>query len=113
MTISYSSFFAPTVLTTTAAALYLVPATPLSNLLRGGRVRFTNTTGAAVTVTAYALPAAGTVGVANAFVSSKSVAANDYLDVDVPILPAGATLEALASAGASITAHMLGGGIYS
>lgn len=113
MSITYSNFFAPTVLGAAAATLYTVPATPTSNLLRGGRIRLTNTTAGAITVTLYAVPAAGAAAAGNAFVSAKSIAANDYLDVDVPIMPAGAFIQALASAGTSITAHMISGGIYS
>ena len=90
-----------------------VPSSPLTTLLRGGRIRLVNTTGAAVTATLYAVPSAGTAAAGNAFVSAKSIAANDYLDVDVPIMPAGATLQALASSATSITAHMVGGGLYS
>lgn len=113
MTTSYSNFFAPTVLTTSAATLYTVPATPTASLLRGGRMRFTNTTAGAITVTAYAVPPAGTAAAGNAFVSAKSVAAGDYLDADVPIMPAGAFIQALASANTSITAHMLSGSVFS
>lgn len=111
MSISYSKFFDPVQLPGTATTLFTVPA-PASTLLRGGRIRFTNTTAGAITVTAYAVPNAGSVGVANAFVSAKSIAANDYLDVDVPIMPSGATLQALASAATSITAHMIAGGLF-
>lgn len=113
MSTSYSNFFAPTVLTTSAATLYTVPASPTSSLLRGGRLRFTNTTAGAVTVTAHAIPAAGSAADGNAFVKGKSIAANDYLDVDVPIMPAGAFIQALASAGTSITTHMLSGSVFS
>jgi hypothetical protein len=113
MTISYSSFFPPTVLGTSAATLYTMPTTPVSSLLRGGRMRATNTTNSAQTVTLYAVPSAGTAGAGNAFASTVSVPANNYLDIDVPILPAGATLQALASAPTSITVHMLAGGVYS
>lgn len=90
-----------------------VSPSPTSNLLRGGRVRLTNTTAGAVTVTLYAVPLAGTAGVGNAFVSATSIAANSYLDVDVPIMPAGAFLQALAGANTSITIHMLAGSVFS
>lgn len=114
MTITYSNFFAPTVLGTAAATLGTpVPTTPASTLLRGGRIRLVNTTGAAATATLYAVPAAGAAGAGNAFCSGKSINANDYLDVDVPIMPAGSFIQGLASAAASITAHMLSGGLYS
>jgi hypothetical protein len=113
MTISYSKFFDPVVLGTSASTLYAMAATPATSLLRGGRVRLTNTTAGPVTVTLHAVPAAGVAGANNAFVSAKSIGANDYLDVDVPILPAGATLQGLAGAAASITAHMLSGSLFS
>lgn len=113
MTISYNQFFAPTQLGTTAAVLLTVPEAPTTTLLRGGRVRLTNTTGAAVTATLHAVPSAGTPSAANAIVFAKSIGANDYLDVDLPIMPAGATLQGLAGAATSLTVHMLGGSLYS
>ena len=44
MAINYQKFFAPQVLAVTVAVIYTVPATPISNLFRGGRVRLTNAT---------------------------------------------------------------------
>lgn len=113
MTITYDKFFAPTVLGTSAATLFTVAATPGSMLLRGGRIRLTNTTAGPVTATLYAVPSAGAAAAGNAFLSGKSVAANDYLDVDVPLMPAGSFVQALAGAAASITAHMLSGSLFS
>lgn len=113
MTTSYSNFMPPTVLTTSAADLVTVAATPTTNLLRGGRMRLTNTTGGPVTATLYAVPSGGTASAGNAFVSGKSIGANDYLDVDVPIMPAGSKIQGLAGAATSITAHMLSGSIFS
>ena len=113
MTISYSKFFPPAVLTLVAVTLFTVPSTPATTLLRGGRVRLTNTTGVAATVTLYAVPLAGTAGVGNAFVSSKSIAANDFLDADIPILAAGDFLQGLAGTATSITVQMLSGSYFS
>lgn len=113
MTVSYTQFFLPTVLGVAAAPLYTMPTLPATSLLRGGRVRFTNTTAGAVTVTAYAVPSGGAVAAGNAFVSGKTIAANDFLDVDVPILGPGGTLQALAGAATSITAHMISGSLFS
>lgn len=113
MSITYSAFFAPTVLGVAAATLTTVPTSPASTLLRGGRIRLTNTTAGAVTATLYAVPLAGTAAAGNAFLSAKSIAANDYLDVDVPIMPAGSFIQGLAGAATSITAHMISGGLYS
>jgi hypothetical protein len=112
MAITYSNFFPPTVLGLTAATLLTVPATPTSTLLRGGRIRLTNTTAAAVSATLYAVPLAGTAAAGNAFLSNKTIAANDYLDVDVPLMGPGAFVQALASAAASITAHMISGSYF-
>lgn len=113
MTISYSNFMQPTVLGAAAATLFTIPSSPGTTLLRGGRMRLANTTAGPVTVTLYAVPSAGTAGVGNAFVSAKSVAANDILDVDLPIMPAGSYLQGLAGAAASITAHIISGSYFS
>ena len=113
MTITYSKAFEPTVLTTSAATLFTVATLPTSNLLRGGRVRFSNTTAGPITVTAYAVPLSGTAAVGNAITSAKSIAANDYLDIDLPVMKAGDFFQALASANTSITAHYLSGSTFS
>jgi hypothetical protein len=113
MTISYSAFMSPTVLGTSAATMFTVPAAPASTLLRGARMRLTNTTAGPVTATLYAVPLAGTAAAGNAFVSGKSIAANDFLDVDVPLMGPGAFVQALAGAATSITAHMVSGSYFS
>lgn len=112
MAISYQKLFEPTVLTTSAATLFTVNASPSTNLLRGGRVRFTNTTAAALTVTAYSVPSGGTAADGNAFIKARSIAANDYLDIDLPNMKAGDFLQALASA-TGITAHYINGSVFS
>lgn len=113
MTITYAKFFQPTVLGIAAATLATVPAQPASTLLRGARIRLANTTGVAVSATLYAVPLAGAAGAGNAFLSGKSIAANDYIDVDVPLMAAGDFIQALAGAAASITAHMISGSLFS
>lgn len=112
MTISYLKFFNPVVLGTGATTLLTVAATPTTNLLRGGRVRLTNTTSAAVAGTLYAVPSGGSAAVGNCFCAAKVIAGNDYLDIDVPILAAGDTLQGLAGAGSSLTAHMIAGSMF-
>lgn len=113
MTISYSQFMPPTVLTTSATTLFTVPSTPASTLLRGGRMRLVNTTAGAVTATLYAVPLAGTAAAGNAFVSGKTIAANDYLDIDVPLIAPGGFVQGLAGAATSITALMISGSLFS
>ena len=113
MSITYSKFFDPTVLGVAAATLFTAPTLPATTLLRGGRIRLTNTTAGPVAATLYAVPSAGTAADGNAFLKGKSIAANDYLDIDVPILPAGAFVQGLAGAATSITAHMISGSYFS
>lgn len=113
MTISYSAFMPPTVLGVAAATLFTVPSSPASTLLRGGRIRLTNTTAGAVTATLYAVPLSGTASAANAFLSGKTIGANDYLDVDIPLMGPGAFVQGLAGAATSITAHMISGSLFS
>lgn len=113
MAITYSKFFAPTVLTASAATLLTVPTLPASTLLRGARIRLTNTTTGPVTATVYAVPSGGTAAAGNALLSAKSIAGNDYIDIDVPIMGPGDFLQALAGAVTSITAHMISGSYFS
>jgi hypothetical protein len=112
MSIAYSKFFAPTVLGLAAATLATVPAQPTTTLLRGGRIRLVNTTGTAATATLYAVPVGGAAGAGNIFVPAKTIAANDYLDVDVPIMAAGDFIQGLAGTASAITAHMIAGSLF-
>lgn len=113
MSIAYAKFFPPTVLGVAVSLLYTVPAQPTSNLFRGGRIRFTNTSASAAAIDAYAVPAAGGPTVANAFLKNITVPAYSYIDSDVPILSAGDTLQALCGTATSITAHAVFGGVFS
>lgn len=113
MTITYAKIFAPTTLPITALLLATVPLSPSTTLLRGARVRLTNTTATAASATLYAVPAGGTASPGNAFVAGKSIAANDFLDVDVPIMAAGDFLQALAGTASAITIHMISGSFFS
>lgn len=112
MTITYDKFFYPTVLSSTVATLLTIPATSATTLLRGARIRFTNTASIPLTVTAYAVPPSGAASAANVFAYAKSVPINDYIDIDVPIMPAGALLQALCSVGSGVTAHMISGSYF-
>jgi len=113
MAINYQKFFAPQTLTTSAAVIYTVPATPVSNLFRGGRVRLTNSTNAPKTARLHAVPASGAVADVNAFFFDQTVPAFGYVDVDVPILAAGDTLQGLASATPGVGIQAMTGGVFS
>lgn len=111
--LTIGQLFGPTVLGTSSGVIYSMPTTPSTSVLKNGRLRITNTTAGAVSVTLYAAPAATPSAAANCCLSAVSVAGNAYLDVDMPTLAAGDTLRGLASAATSITVHELGGVLYS
>jgi hypothetical protein len=110
MALTISQLFQPVQLPNPVAVLFSMPTV---GVLKNGRVRLTNTSAAAVTVTLYAAAAGTASGAGNCFLSAKSIAANDYLDIDLPTLTGGDTLRGLASTASVITMHELGGVIYS
>lgn len=113
MALSISQLFAPIQLPAAAAVLYVMPTDPVTSVLKNGRVRLTNTTGAAVSVTLYADASATASSAANCCLNAVSIAANGYLDIDLPTMRAGDTLRGFASAATSITMHEIGGTLFS
>ena len=114
MALSFAQLFALKQVNNAAPdTIYTVPASPTNNLLRNMRLRFANTTVGAVTIKAWAVPAAGTAADANVFLPTTSVAANSYIDVDVPQLAAGGFVQAQAGAATSITVSGIDGFIQS
>jgi hypothetical protein len=113
MAILIAPLFAPSQLTASAATIYTVPATPATSTLSRGRVRFTNTDTASRAITAYAVPSGGTAGVSNVFMNAESLAANAHVDVDVPLLGAGGTIQAFADVASKVTIHALDGILFS
>jgi hypothetical protein len=113
MTINVSQLFAPAALGTSVATYYTVPTLPASNTLMNGKIRFTNVTNGAVTVTAYAIQSGGTAADSNAFMKTESIPANSHVDVAVPMLAAGGFIQALAGAVSSITISCLSGVVFS
>lgn len=110
MALTIAQLFPPTQLTAASAVLFTMPAT---GVLKNGRIRLTNTSASAVPATLYAAPAATASADANCCLKAKSIAANDFLDVDIPTLNGGDTLRGLAGTTLVITAHEMGGVIYS
>ena len=114
MTISYYQFFEPVVLTTAIQTLYTVPNTPSSNLLRGGRIRFANSSTSAVQINAYAVPSgSSSLSPGNVFAPNISVPINGFIDIDVPLLGPGDSIQALAGVGAAITVSAINGALFS
>jgi hypothetical protein len=90
-------------LTTSAATYYTVPALT-TTILR--KLSFCNTSGGAVTVTVHLITSGGTASASNTISSAKSLAANETWsspDVEGHVMEAGGFIQALASAGTSVT----------
>ena len=90
-------------LTTSAAAYYTVPANTKSIIKK---LTFTNSTAGALTFTVYLVPSGGTAGVTNILISAQAIAAGECVECFQALgqtLQTGGTIQALASAGASIT----------
>lgn len=113
MSISYAKLFQPTVLTTALVTIYTVPLQPASSLLRTARIRLTNTTVTAKTARVHAIPSGGIALDGNAFFFDQTVPANNYVDVDVPIMGAGDVIQALASATPGVNIQAITGAIFS
>jgi len=113
MAISITNLFAPTVLTAAAATIYTVPTSPTTIVLARGRVRFTNTSAGSRAITAYAVPAAGSAAAGNCFMNAEALAANAHVDVDLPLMPAGAFLQAFADVASDVTITALDGILFS
>jgi hypothetical protein len=90
-------------LTTSAATYYTAPALT-TTVIR--KLIFVNTTGGAVTVTAHLIPSGGSASASNTIASAKSLAAGEAWscsDAEGQVLEAAGFIQALASAGTSIT----------
>lgn len=113
MAITYTKLFPPTALTTALATLYTVPAIPATSLLRGARVRLTNTSGSPKVARLYAVPAASAAADVNTFFSDQTIPASGYVDVDVPIMQSGDILQATATGGVGVNIQAIAGGVFS
>lgn len=109
MSITYQRFFAPQQIPAADTPIFTVPATPTQTVLKSMRVRLANTTNAAAAVTMYAAVGAAVGTAVNTFLPGVSIAANDYLDIDVPDMAAGDTLRALGGTANAITITQLDG----
>jgi hypothetical protein len=115
MALTITQLFAPVQLPAAVAVLFSMPtaAAQPTAVLKNGRVRLTNTSGAAVPVTLYAAPSATASAAANCCLSAVSVPANNYVDIDIPTMAAGDTLRGFAGTASVITMHEMGGMLYS
>jgi hypothetical protein len=96
-------------LTTGAVAYYTAPANTRCVLKR---LSFTNTTAGAVTVTVHLVVATGSASASNTLASAHTIAAGetwDCVSAEGQVVEAGGSVQALASAGTSIT--LIGSGV--
>lgn len=114
MALSFVKLFQPVALATSAAAIYTVPASPTTTLLRNGRVRLTNEATSAVAASLYAVPSGATTATTtNAFLPGVSIGANSSLEVDVPQLAAGDAIYAVCGVANSVNAQAMDGVLQS
>lgn len=113
MALTIAQLFTPIQLPTSVGVLYITPASPATTVIKNLRVRLTNTHTNAVAVTLYADAAAAPSANANCCLFSYSIAANNYVDIDIPTLRAGDTLRGFAGTATAVTMHEVGGAIYS
>ena len=106
--LTFTKLFAPAQLPAAAGTIYTCPATPAAYVVNG-RIRFTNTDGAAHQVTAYLVPSGGSAGVGNAFLVSYTIGANAFLDIDLPQMGPGDFLQAFADVANKVTIHSIAG----
>jgi len=88
----------------TAAAATYYTALP-NTLMTVSACTLTNTTAGAITATLYLVPSGGSASASNCILSARNLAAGESFNVGTAIgqtIPAGGTLQALASAAASI-----------
>lgn len=111
--LTITQLFAPVQLPAAVAVFYTMPTTPASSVLKNARLRLTNTTGGALPVTLYMDASATGSSAANCFMSAVSVPGNSSVEVDIPTMKAGDTLRGFAGSATSITAHEMGGVIFS
>lgn len=110
MALNYAKLFEPAALGTSAATYYTVPS---ASTLRNSTIRLTNVTAASVTATVHAVPLSASATASNAILYGYAIPANGYIDLTIPTLKTGDTIQALAGAVTSITIHSLDGVLFS
>lgn len=113
MALTITQLFTPLQLPASTEVLYTVPSSPPTTVLKNGRIRLTNTDGAAISVTLYAAAAAVPSNAASCFVSADAILGNSSVEIDLPTMRAGDTLRGFAGTASAITMHEIGGTLYS
>lgn len=115
----HQKLFQPSQLGQSSALIFTVPnINPQTNVQLGSAalfgcvVRLTNTTGSAATATLYAVPAQNSAGAINEFFPAISIAANSYIDVNVPVMWVNDALYGFAGTGSAISIAFMDGVMY-
>lgn len=96
-----------TQLSTSVAVLYTVTAPKTKGVVK--QILVANTSGSSATITVHVVPAAGNPSTANKIIPEISVSANSTITLDVTqVLTVGESIQALASAAASINLMVSG-----
>ena len=103
MALTYGKQFASQELSDSASALFTLDSGNIRNMT----ILLVNDTGSAVTVTGHVVPSGGSVANSNIFMDATSLAASERLEVNIPQISSGDSLQMFASAASSITAHDL------
>lgn len=109
--LTFTKLFEPTQLGTTITTIFTAQADPTTTVIKNMRIRLTNTSSSVLQATLYCVPSGSSASTANQFLCQSGVAVNGYVDIDVPSMAAGDSLQGLAS-GAGITVHEMAGMIY-
>ncbi len=110
MALSFVPLFDPKQVNNAAVdTLFTVSGSSANNIARNVRVRFANTTAAPATIKAWAIPSGETAVDENVCLPTVSINANDYIDVDIPVLQSLGFVQAQAGTATSITASFLDG----
>jgi len=98
----FQVLFPQTTLTASSAVVCTLPTLPTSLFLKNGRVVLVNTTANLRNASLHADVAATATSAANAFALQVAVPGYAQVQVDIPQIPAGYTIRALADAAAAI-----------
>lgn len=109
MAVIVTQLFAPSLLSNTVGTIYTAPTSPTNIAVYGVRARFTNQDTATRSITVYAVPSGGSAATSNEVVATKSIAASDFLDLDLPVLAAGGSYQALADVASKVNMSQLSG----
>lgn len=104
--------FDPKALSTVTTTIYTVPVDPATQQLLSAGIRVVNHGDATRNVTIYLVPSGDSADTTNIFLDQEQVKLQAHMDVVIPTLSAGDTIQMKQNAGTDITVHALGGTLW-